>query len=328
MELVSIVMVARNAIPFLPISLRRLKGQSYTNAELIVVDNASADGSPEFIESHFPSATVIRCASNTGFSRGNNIGIKLASGDYVLVLNQDVYLETDFIEHLVEAIRSDSAIGTACGKIFQACIDGTPGGLVDSAGMVLLKNRNALNRGSGQRDSAELGRAAEVFGAPASATLYRRKMLEELRIGEEYFDEDFFAYFEDVDLSWRARRLGWRAICQPHAVGYHVKLGGHPAPSNRLRFVSELLWRNRYLAILKNDSLFDFILGLPSIVWFELAQFVISLVCRQWRFRALGRALRLMPSVLRKRRAFCRSAPRRLVHVEHWVGDRAGPIAS
>ena len=117
MELVSVIMVTRNGIRFLPDSMRQLKRQSYPNMELVVIDNGSTDGSPEFVESNFPEATVIRCVGNTGFSRGNNIGIKIAEGEYLLVLNQDVNLEADFIERLVEVMRSDPAIGTVCGKI-------------------------------------------------------------------------------------------------------------------------------------------------------------------------------------------------------------------
>ena len=324
-ELVSVVVVTRNGIRFLPDSIRQLKRQSYPNIELVVVDNGSTDGSPEFVESNFPGATVIRCVRNAGFSRGNNIGIKLSAGEYVLALNQDVNLEPDFIESLVDVMRSDGRIGAVCGKIYRARAGGAHTNVIDSAGMVLLRNRNALNRGSEEDDSAELSTAAEVFGAPASAALYRKKMLDELRVGEEYFDEDFFAYFEDVDLSWRARALGWRTVYAPQGIGYHVRISGFFVGPGGSRFVSEHLWRNRYLTIVKNDTVWDMLLDLPRILWFELVHLAVSVLYRGWRLKALLKALRLVPKMVRKRRAFRRSA-RRLVRTREWYGVDSRPI--
>jgi len=324
-ELVSVIIVTRNGIRFLPDSIRQLKRQSYRNIELLLIDNGSTDGSPEFVESNYPEATVIRCVGNTGFSRGNNIGIKLASGEYVLLLNQDVNLEPDFIEMLVEVMGNDPTVGTACGRIYRGRAGGAHTSVIDSAGMVILRNRNALNRGSGRNDPAYLKVGAEVFGAPASAALYRREMLDELRVGEEYLDEDFFAYFEDVDLSWRARALGWRTVYTPRAVAYHVRISGLFVGPGGSRFVSEHLWRNRYLAMMKNDSVVDLVLDCPWVLWFELVHLGVAVVYRGWRLRALLRAIRMMGKMFRKRRAFRRRA-KRLVGTSGWYGVDSRPL--
>jgi GT2 family glycosyltransferase len=146
--------------------------------------------------------------------------------------------------------------------------------VIDSAGHVLYRNRAALNRGENEPDHGQYDAAGEVFGVCAAAALYRRAMLEDVRIGEgEYFDSRFFAYLEDVDLDWRARLRGWKAYYVPGAIALHER--GHKG-KRRTKHAAVLRHslKNRYLMVLRNDRWIDLVRDLPAIAAMEALRLV------------------------------------------------------
>jgi GT2 family glycosyltransferase len=208
---------------------------------------------------------------NVGFAAAANELIRTTSGLYLLLLNPDAYLAPDYLARLREAAESDPRIGSVTGKLLRP--EARSGGpIIDSTGHVLCRSRVAVNRGENEPDRGQLDEPGEVFGVCAAAALYRRAMLEDVRIGDEYFDSAFFAYLEDVDLDWRARLRGWRAYYVPTAVAVHAR--GHRGKRHlkNARVLRHSL-KNRYL-MLRNDRLPDVFRDLPVIVGAEILRFL------------------------------------------------------
>src|SRR5439155_16165933 len=136
--------------------------------------------------------------------------------EYVLVLNPDTVLRPNFIEELIHALDARPDAASASGKLLR--MDSTT---IDSTGIVMLRSQRHLDRGADEPDIGQFDKPEDIFGASGAAAMYRRPALEDARIDDEYFDEDFFAYREDADLAWRLRLLGWNSIYVPSAVALH-----------------------------------------------------------------------------------------------------------
>jgi GT2 family glycosyltransferase len=295
---VATVVVSWNSRPFLRGCLESLRGLERPPAEVVVVDNASSDGSADLVRREHPQVDLVTCTRNEGFCRANNLGIRRTTSPFVLVLNPDTRLAPTFLEHLLPAF-DDPAVGLAAGKLLR--FDGRT---LDSAGQRLARSRQVKDRGYGRLDDGRFDRDEEVFGVCGAAALYRRAMLDSIADpGACFFDEAFFAFFEDLDLAWRARRLGWRALYRHRAVGYHAR-GGSTDRAPRLRRLAAMLARgpevrfhvvkNRYLTILRNDTLGGYLANLPFIWARDLATCLLllaspSVLPRLWRARSAFR---------------------------------------
>jgi GT2 family glycosyltransferase len=249
---VTVGIVTWNSEQDLPACLEGLAAQAYPALELIVVDNGSADGSVELVRRRFPKAAVLRNPANEGHCRAQNQAISASHGDYYLSLNPDVCLLPGYIQRMVEALRTRPDFGSAAGKLWQM----KPGSaqFIDSTGLFIDRSRHQYLRGHGQPDRAQFDTAGEVFGVDGAVAFHRRKMLEDVAFEGEYFDEQFFAYMDDVDLAWRARLRGWRAWYDPAAQAYHRR---RFKPGRRLgmeRDIRRIAVKNRYLTILKNEG--------------------------------------------------------------------------
>ena len=183
-------------------------------AELLVVDNGSADGSVQLVREHFPNVRLVELQRNEGFAGGLAKGIEAARGEWVAVFNNDTTVEPDALAVMLAAGESDPAVGSVAAQMrFADRRD-----VLNSAGFEFDRLGIAADRLVGQRVSDhQEHNPYEVFGATGGAAIFRSKMLTE--VGG--FDETFFAFFEDVDLAWRARGHGWRALYVPGAVVYH-----------------------------------------------------------------------------------------------------------
>jgi len=246
---ISVVIVNLNGRPYLPRCLGSVFAQTVASeTEVILVDNRSTDGSVAFVRERFPQVRVIENAENLGFAAAFNQGARSAAGDFVLTLNADIDLEPDFMEELLHAIRQDETIGAATGKLYRMLPDGGRTDEIDCAGHHVGRDRKVVGTAGGIIPDG--GEPAEVFGVPGCASLYRKAMLEDVALDGEILDEDFFAFFEDIDLDWRARRHGWRSVLVPRAVGWHVRGGTGVRSDPR---VEALVQSNAWLTLLKND---------------------------------------------------------------------------
>lgn len=235
--------------------LRSLEGAGKEELEIIVVDNASADGSPEYIEKTFPHVRLIRTTANRGFGGGNNLGARHAEGQYLAFLNQDAFVEPDALKALRQALEANPKAGMATARILLSEHPDT----VNTCGNNVHISGLTLCRGMGQPRQA-YDTPAVVGAVSGAAFLMRRELFESLG----GFDERFFMYMEDTDLSLRARLAGWYIIYVPDAVVYH---------NYRLRFGSCKTFyqeRNRYMMLLKVLHWRTLLVLLPTLVLAEV----------------------------------------------------------
>lgn len=296
---VAVVLVTWNSAAYLPACLESLERLVRPAAELVVVDSGSTDESVACVQRHSPRARIDTAAENVGFCAGNNRGIRATTSPYVLVLNPDTILEPPFLEELLPAF-DDPAVGMAAPKLLR--FDRRT---LDSAGQGLSHSRRPRDRGYGRPDRGQFERDEPVFGVCGAAALYRRAMLESLADpGPAYFDEAFFAFGEDLDLAWRARRLGWRAVYRHRAVGYHARGGTSVGGAGLPRFAALLgrgpeiryhVLKNRYLCILRNDTVAGYVRNLPFILARDFTMLLLVLLSspgvlrRLWQERAVFR---------------------------------------
>ncbi len=250
--LVSIVIVNYNAGGQLARCFGYIAQQAYPNWELIVVDNASSDGSLAAVSAR-EQVTVIQNTANVGFAVAQNQGIHASRGTYVMPLNYDIRMEPGFIEALIDRLEEDPRLGSACGKLL--CMDSSwqPADVIDTTGLEMGAGCAPRSRGHGEVDTGQFDDSPWVFGAQGAAPLYRRATLDAVAWDGQFYDERYFMWYEDADLDWRVYLSGWGCQFVPEAVAYH---GGHTSSRRDARYVRTTL-RNRWWMILTNLGLGD-----------------------------------------------------------------------
>jgi GT2 family glycosyltransferase len=238
---VSVVIPNLNGRHLLGRCLERLREQTVTAVETIVVDNGSEDDSVAFVESHFPEAQVVALEANQGFAGGMNVGIERARGAYVAFLNNDAETDPSWLGELLASLERHPRAAAATSKLLLADKRNT----IDGAGDELTPSFLPYPRGHGEPDRGQFDEEAEVFSPAGAASVWRRSALEDVGL----FDERFFAYYEDVDLGFRARLKGYECWYAPKAVAYHHR--GATAGANT-EFTLFHPIRNRWFLILKN----------------------------------------------------------------------------
>lgn len=293
---VTVVVPNWNTREFLGPCLRSLRRQTFRDFETVLVDSASTDGSVGFVNENFPAVRTVALPENRGFSGAVNAGIGASAAELVVLLNNDTEQEAGWLESLVRAADSHPEAGLFASKL----VDFADRGLLDGAGDALRRSGLPYRLGHGERDRGLFGREEYVFGACAAAALYRRSVFGE--IGP--FDEDFFAYCEDGDVSFRAQLAGHRCLYVPDAVVYHV--GGASTGGKRSPTATRLGTRNGLLLLAKNLPRPLALKLLPSIVLGQLSRLlVVSLSPGGLRahLAGLAEAWRLLPKMLEKRKA-------------------------
>ena len=291
---ISVIIVTYNSGRLIGGCLDSLIAQKDVGFDLIVVDNCSADDTLEIVRRKMPGARVISNKVNGGFSRGVNQGIALSKAENILLLNGDVILRDDFISSLKEALpRLPKNTVMASPKIIA--MDKQH---IDSTGLVFSWMRRFYDRGQGAIDTGQFDHRPDIFGPCAAAGVYSRKMLEDIKINGEYFDEDFFLLIEDFDIAWRARRRGWKAVFLPQLVCYH-----HGGISRRRSPIAQYYsFRNRYLLLIKNAGVTEWLRLVLFFSVYEFPRLVYLLATNPGTLKALKELRELFPKMLRKRK--------------------------
>ncbi len=275
--LVSVTVVTYNSGRFIRRCLESVLSQAYPDIEIVVIDNASTDGTTDILEQFEDRCQIIYNQENIGFAAAQNQAIALSSGAWVLTLNPDVLLLSDFVSELVAAGEADVKVGTVCGKLLtiKSSFEIPDEQRIDSTGIFFTAMLRHLDRGSQEIDSGHYTKHEYVFGATAAAALYRRSMIEDTAIDNEFFDPDFFVYREDADVAWRSQLFGWKCLYTPRARGYHVR---SVLPGNRRALPPEINMhsvKNRFLMRIKNIT--------PGVYWRNAlsitARDLVVLVC-------------------------------------------------
>lgn len=250
---VSIVVVSYDDAADLPVSVGSALAQRSVTTEVLVVDNASRDGSREAAVS--AGARVLALPSNVGFAAAMNAGIEATSGRYVLALNPDCRLEPDFSATLVSRLDARPDVGSASGRLLRAWgPDLETSDVLDSAGIRFTPAGRHFDRGSSEPAAGRYLREEEIAGASGAAGFYRRAALDQAKISTGYFDADFFLYREDADLAWRLSNLGWKCLYVPAAMGAHRRRNLPERRAAMSPLVNLHSVKNRFLLRINNQS--------------------------------------------------------------------------
>lgn len=275
--MVSVTIVTWNSAQYLEECFAALSSQDYCDLDVVIVDNASEDGTRVLLREVETKWRVIYNEKNVGFAAGQNQAIRASSCNYVLCLNPDVVLSPNFVTHLVAESEGHFDAGVFCGKLLRwdplprrlklaspGVRDGTPEGVplqephktnvIDSTGIYFTPNMRHLDRGAEEIDRGQYDRPQYVFGASGAAAFFRRSFIDDVSVDGEFFDEEFFAFREDADLAWRAQVMGWKCLYTPAAVAWHVR---RVTPERRKDLPLVINWhsaKNRFLMRGKNAS--------------------------------------------------------------------------
>jgi GT2 family glycosyltransferase len=298
--LVSIIIVTRNSEGTLPACLRSIQNQIYAQHEIILVDNGSTDHTLSLINPQ--SVTLLTNKCNQGFAKANNQALAIAKGEFVLFLNSDATIEPNFLRLSIPYFEADDGLGAISAKILRS--SNGVSRVIDSTGLLLQNWRLLpLDRGEGEIDTGQYDNATTVFGAPGACALYRRSALEIASLGREVMDEDFFAYYEDVDLAWRIRRRKWTTLYVPEAIAYHCKRG----PGGKENFIQVKAFTNRYWCYIKNARAADFLSYAIIAIPYEIARVFRMLIRKPSWIPAYFAEWRLLVKMLNKRSTICGS---------------------
>ncbi|GAA0378698.1 glycosyltransferase family 2 protein [Paenibacillus motobuensis] len=270
MPTVSVQIVTYNSSADIVDCLNCVLAQTYKPGQIIVIDNASADDTVEqvrsFIKKEKASIELVENAVNTGFAPAHNQALSLSSSDYALVLNPDVRLQPDYIERIISYMEEHPRVGSATGLLLRQSEADT----VDSTGLVINSIWRAFDRGAGEL-AKDWKQSGSIFGPSGAAAMYKRTMIENISVQGQFFDEDFFAYKEDVDVAWRAQLLGWESYYCAEAVGYHKRGWKKGGRSSQPLFIRRKSYINRYKMIYKNLSGLSWLKKLPKFLVYEIA---------------------------------------------------------
>lgn len=211
--LFSIVIPNWNGARFLPACLDALARQTYPALEVLVVDNASSDGSQDLVRARYPQVKLIELPENRGFTGACNAGIRAAAGEFIALLNNDTEADAGWAAAAADVFRRQAEVGIVASKMLL--FDRRDH--IHTAGDYFTLDGRAGNRGVWQKDEGQFDREEYVFSACGGSSVYRRAMLDQIGL----LDDDFFFSLEDIDLAWRAQLTGWRCLYTPRAIVYH-----------------------------------------------------------------------------------------------------------
>jgi GT2 family glycosyltransferase len=269
MPLVSIVIVNYNGAHLLERCLQSVYQQSYRPMEVILVDNSSSDASVDLVRSRFPEVRVVVCEHNLGFAGGNNAGVEVAKGQYVVLLNNDTQVEPEWLERLVTAVVPPT-VAVASSLILT---EGIPGRYYERNGSINLLGHNIMRK---------FTKPHNIFFAGGASMAFKKDMLG------LPFDADYFAYAEDVYLSLRARFLGYEVVHAHTSVVHHI--GSATAGRQPKALTTFLQERNRLLNLFLFFSWKTVLRALPLVFLNILGKLTVSLVSTRYSFGGLLRA--------------------------------------
>jgi GT2 family glycosyltransferase len=281
-----------------------------------------------------PAMVYVKSEENSGFGRPHNQAMRVGKGEFFLLLNSDAIMQPNFVEEVMKSFENDPKVGAVQGKLLR--YDFNKGELfkdtedptlnrIDTVGLQILKNRRIICIGQGSADKGQFEKPMEVFGADGAVPTYRKEALESIKLPiwdrpdkkkmneYEYFDEDFFMYKEDVDLAWRIRLAGWKAVYIPTAVAYHGRGSGDSMAKNYIKIIEErkkINPRAKYYSFLhqrlmqiKDDSpSLLFTKHFPSFIIKEVGAWIYMAIFERFTFRLIKDFHRLVPVFVQKRK--------------------------
>jgi GT2 family glycosyltransferase len=303
-----------NGRALLEVVLPSLAAQRFRDFETVVVDNGSSDDTVPWLREHWPLVQVVSLPQNIGVTAALNVCLASGSGELVALLNNDIELDPGCLGELVGAMDAHPEAGVAAAKL----IDFYDRGVIDGAGDVYNWTGESSRRGHGVRDLGEYEDPRPVFGACGGAALYRRSALDAVGV----LDEQLFAFYEDVDWSFRSQLLGYSCRYVPTAVAYHM--GSATIGRGHSDFVLYHNWRNQIWVACKNYPRSALLRHGHTFLNSQAHTFAWAIQSGRARLfiRAWRDALRGMPTILRKRCQVQRTRTVGLRELERVIGGQ------
>lgn len=309
---ITIQIVGWNSADVLVEGLLALKEIPENEVAIHYIDNNSRDGSVALVKEHLPRARITELDENAGYSKAHNIGLAECKTPYVMVHDPDLVINWPSIRKLLLEFE-DGQVAAVQGKILRAMKAAGDKKIVDSAGINLTLALNGRERGANQEDRGQFDKKVNVAATTGTCSVYRLEALKKIaHRKEEIFDEDFFAYKEDVDLGWRLNNKGWKVIYVPQEIGIHRRtLGGrgfmnwglHPKgiisrlKNPRTRYsLRNWVWMIVKNASLKEEVIHEIFIDVRLFVFFVLTLLYWPL------FSVWGEIIKGIPKMMKKRR--------------------------
>lgn len=288
-----------------------------------------------------PRVRLVEMGWEAGFARAVNRGIRATSGEFVMLCNADLFPSPTYLAEILTFFEARPAAGAAIGKLLRYDLEaGRPTEVIDTAGLVLSRQRRFMPRGEGERDVGQFDETVEVFAVDGAAPVLRRRALEQISVRGEYLDENFFAHKEDHDISWRLHLAGWECWYVPPAVAFHGRttrgLGStgylsalrdfHQTEREKSQLVRVNAMKNQWLMLLKNEDASNFARDFPFILGREALVATHRLFFAPRTLVAIPLTIKLLPETLRKRRAAKRNQTMSPRALRGWLDNgRPGP---
>lgn len=341
---ISIIIIHYNTPDYLKGCFEAILAQTYQNIEIIFIDNNSPDDSGlKYVREKYsenPKIQIVANKENLGYSGAANQGIRMAiegknadaamknidwppasdfvKADYVVITNPDILYTPQYFEKLIERVEKDPKIAAATGKVYKYDFTNqSPTDIIDTVGLIAYKNIRIADDGQGLIDEGQFNEEAFVFGVSGACPLYRTKALEDVKLMDEYFDNDFFMYKEDVDLSWRFLLYGWKNLYFPQATAYHGRgtgvvrrfKTGEVLKNRRMlsKFQKTYSFRNQLLMEKKNLLWGTFWRNFIPIIFKRSALLIYTLIFEPYLLKCYWQYLKMLPRVLKKRKLIMQS---------------------
>jgi len=282
----SIIIPCFNCFRFLKKAIDSILAQSFSHYELIIVDNGSTDELSQWKINNTANFRYLRLPENKGFPYAVNRGVEVSKGEYLLIMNADVFLDKDFLLNFKERIKISPEIG-----LWQPLVLYPDGKRVYTTGLLISRARRFYNIGEGE-EREKWKEEREIWGPAGCCMVCKKEVFED--VGG--FDEDFFFLLEDFDFAWRANKKGWKARFFPGAVAYHW---GRVTFDQYFR--QYLSFRNRYLLLVKNEDFKSIIRDLPYILLYDFLRIPYFSILNPYSFRAWRELIPLLRKMRRKR---------------------------
>lgn len=297
----AVSLVTSNAEKYLPFCLKSVFSQTFKDFTLLVIDNGSNDATVGFLKENYPPVRMVEHRQNIGFAQAHNQAISWTASDYLCLLNQDTILEPDYFSKIIEFLDNHPAVGAATGKILQwDYLNNQKTNIVDTLGLKIFKSHRVVDIGQGKAEPKDLNQPKEIFGVSGCISVYRRSALEAIKLKslaghEEYFDELYFSYKEDIDLAWRLRLAGFSAYLVPLAVAYHdrtIKVADDLSHKSIIisrrkkdKLVKIYSYKNHLQTLFKNEFLINFLKYFFPIFWYEFKKLFYIIIFEQSTLR-------------------------------------------
>ncbi len=319
---VAIIIIHYNTPQYVEKCLDAIFAQTCENIEVIFIDNNSPEKEGlEIVKEKYADEKRLKIVANDenlGYAKGANQGIKMAierenPADYVVITNPDIIYTPTYFEEIIERAEKDKKIAGITGKVFKYDFDrDAKTNIIDTVGIFAYKNRRFIDDGQGLLDEGQFEEEKEIFGVSGACPMYRREALEDVKIFDEYMDEDFFMYKEDVDLSWRFLLFGWKNLFYPKAVAYHGRGTGiyrrffnKDVLKNRAKlskFQKTYSYKNQHLMEKKNELWGNFFRDFFPIMLKKLGLAFYITVKEPFLWKSYFQHLKQLPKILKKRK--------------------------